>query len=131
MDYRGSHQPFADGPALYDMTPMWGEDVYSHPEWYAFGEREPYYRETIRVFLSVRNRPDAEVTVYRAIPHGVPDGLHRGDWVALSRHLARQHGMHATDPAQDWPVISRIVKARDVMTGGSDIMEWGYFGEDC
>lgn len=96
MNHRGGHQPFEDGPTLDDMTPIFGEDVYQHPEWYAFGEDEPYYAESIAVFLAVRGKPDAVVTVWRAVPPGV-DALNTGDWVALSESYARQHAIQDND----------------------------------
>lgn len=126
-DYRGGHQPFAEGPTLDDMTPIFGEDVYTHPEWYAFGEGETYYRESVRTFLAARGCPDAEVTVWRAVPPGV-DTINPGDWVALSEAYARQHAMQSDDPADDWPVYTATVTARDLYTGSGDILEWGYWG---
>lgn len=128
-EYRGGHQPFDDGPSLDDMTPMFGEDVYAHPEWYVFSGRESFERESVRVFLSVRGRPDAPVRIFRAVPAGVKT-IHRGDWVALSADYARQHAMQSDNPADDWPVIAATVPARTVHTGGSDLIEWGYFGPD-
>lgn len=126
-DYRRSHQPFAAGPFLSDLTPIFGADVYAHPEWYSFGHGESYERESVRVFLSVRGRPDALVTVYRAVPPGV-DTINPGDWVAISEAYARQHAIQDDDPANDWPVISRQVRAGEVCTGGSDLIEWGWAG---
>lgn len=129
-DYRGGHQPFEDGASLDDMTPIFGADVYAHPEWYVFGEGEPYCRESVQVFLSARGKPDAPVTIYRAVPPGV-DVINPGDWVAISEAYARNHAMQNDDPADDWPVISRRVTAREVRTGGSDLIEWGYFPRGC
>ena len=128
-DHRMTHQPFSDGPSIDDMTPMFGEDVYEHPEWYTFGAGEAYERESRRVFLSVRGRPDALVTIYRAVPPGVTE-IRPGDWVAISEEYARRHAIQDDNPTNDWPVVSRQVPAREVRTGGSDLIEWGWFPTD-
>lgn len=126
-DYRGGHQPFADGPTLDDMTPLFGEDIYEHPEFYLHsGRMERHERESVRVFLSVRGRPDALVTVYRALPPDVPQQINPGDWVALSRAYCEIHAAQTDNPADDWPIVSRTVPAGEIVTGGSDLIEWGW-----
>jgi hypothetical protein len=34
--------------------------------------------------------------------------------------------MHETDPAKDWPVISRKVRAQELVTEGNSVNEWGW-----
>ena len=123
-EYRGRHQPSPSGPTADDLSEMWGPDLYSHPQWYLSGGTGE--KETWEILRRVHDRPEAEVTVYRAVPPGVHD-INPGDWVAVSRAYARMHGMHATDPKQDWPVISKRVKAREIRSEGAYWLEFGYF----
>jgi hypothetical protein len=125
-DYRLSHQPFADGDELWNLsaTGTFPADVYQHPEWYSFGEWTDVCAAVIR---AVRGKPDAMVLVYRAVPPGVLT-FNSGDWVTTNLGYARQHAARTADPAEDWPVIVARVRADMVRSGGSDIVEWGYFG---
>ena len=124
--YRMSHQPDISGPSVSDVENLY-PDIYAHPEYYWSGSKPTKAdRESLAVINRVRGNPDAMVTVYRAAPQGVTT-INPGDWVSLSRTYATEHGMHATDPAQDMPVISMEVPARSVVEGsGNSINEWGY-----
>lgn len=127
-DYHGAHRPFADGDQLWNLSAngTFPPDVYEHPEWYSFGEWTPVCAAVIR---SVRGQADAPVLIYRAVPPGV-DTIREGDWVTTHLGYARQHAAQTDDPADDWPVIVARVPAHTVRSGGSDIIEWGYFGPD-
>lgn len=124
--YRLAHRPFADGDEIWNLsaTGTFPPDVYDHPEWYSFGEWTPLCAAVIR---SVRGRPDGEVRIYRAAPPGVTR-IDSGDWVTTHLGYARQHAMRTDDPSEDWPVLTALVRADAVRSGGSDIVEWGYFG---
>lgn len=124
-DY-GSHRP-TGGASLDDMEPMFGPDIYPHPEWYTFGLDEDWGREAVRVFLTVHGNPGAKVTVYRAAPAGLST-LRTGDWVAIAEGYARKHAMTSNNPSEDMPVYTAVVEARHVISGGSDLNEWGYDG---
>lgn len=126
-DYWGGHRPFEDGDPLHDLGSegTFPQDVYDHPEWYSF---DGYEREIGPILRAVRGKPDAMVTIYRALPPGAPRVINTGDWVTLSERYARQHAMNSDDPTEDWPVISAQVPARTVRSGGNDIIEWGYWG---
>lgn len=121
-DHRMQHQPDRTGAPMHDVEGVF-PDLYTRPELYVFG---PEYRASIRVIQGVRGKPDADVTVYRSVPHGVTE-INPGDWVSPSRAYAAQHGMHATDPTQDLPVISRVVRASELRTEGNSVSEWGWF----
>jgi len=99
--------------------------VYEHPEWYLSRETAGF-REAVRAMRAIRGKPDATVTIYRGAPPGT-DRINPGDWVTTSRAYAAQHGVHATDPGQDWPVVSMQVPVRDVFWGGNDFIEFGYW----
>ena len=57
------------------------------------------------------------VTIYRSVPAGVST-IRPGDWVALSRRYAAQHGRGV--------VLSRRVPAGHVLWAGTDMNEWFY-----
>lgn len=129
-DYRGSHQPFEDGDPLHDLGSEGTipSDVYEHPEWYSFGD---HAHAAAQVIHRVRNRPDAQVTVYRAVPHHVHD-INRGDWVATTPGYAREHARRGDeDGGDDWKVLKTKTQAKNIRSGGSDILEWGYYGDDA
>lgn len=127
--YRGNHQPIdgQDAVGAHEVDKGF-PDFYEHPEWYHHGgSQKQADRETTSALRSIRGNPDAQVTVYRAVPHGVTR-INPGDWVSLSRSYAQGHGMHPDDPKQDMPVISMRVPARHVRESGvNSIHEWGYF----
>lgn len=128
-DYGGSHQPNSDGAPLYDLTgggTVYPDDVYEHPEWYAL-EDDQSNQESIRVIKQVRGKPDAMVTIYRAVPPGVTQ-IETGNWVTISENYARQHAMNDDDSSHDWPVIAAQVRARDILCPGDSLNEYGYFG---
>lgn len=121
--YRLSHQPDLDGPGMHEAHLTY-PGIYENPNWYSQGGKTD--RESMAAIRRVRGRPDAMVTVYRSVPHGV-DSINPGDWVTPSRTYAKEHGMHPTDPSQDMPVLSIRVPARHVVEGsGNSIDEWGY-----
>lgn len=127
-DDRLAHQPLPDTDPLHDLGSVGtiSPDVYEHPDWYGYGE-PAQLRAIHRVLLSVRHRPDALVTIYRAVPEGV-SVIRTGDWVSVTEGWARTHAIQNNDPGDDWPVLFARVPARTVRTGGGDIVEWGYWG---
>lgn len=124
--YRGIHQPHLEDPAIHHMEDIFPEDVYTHPHWYGQGDKT-WDREAGRALQRAKGNPDALVDVYRAAPHGVTS-INTGDWVTTSPTMARHHGLHPEDPAQDMPVLHARVPAHQVRSGGNDIVEWGYSG---
>lgn len=123
-DYRGRHQPDPDGVPMHragDAFP----GIYERPELYRHGDE--HYDECLAVILAGRDKPDALVSVYRAVPPGVELVINPGDWVTPAKSYAELHGMHATDPAKDWPVVHKVVRACELLTEGNDVTEWGYF----
>ena len=128
-DWRMQHRPpDSDGIPLHDMTVNLPADVYTHPHYYA-DMSEPSIRDSVSVMRRVRDKPDAKVRIYRALPaEHAHKGISPGDWVTTSKEYARIHGKHATDPKHDWPVISAMVKAKHLHTDGDDLREYGYNG---
>ena len=110
-DYRGQHQaPMqADGAPAYDVTlnGIYPKDFYGPA-----GFR--YYADTGEVGASnsfglvqrLHNHPNARLSIYRAVPKGVR-GINRGDWVAISRGYAVDHGKSALQSS--YSLLTRTV----------------------
>lgn len=129
LSYQGSHRAPADdgySSAISELTRVFPEDVYEHPEWYGSGETDA---ETLAQLAAARETPNATVRVYRALPAGL-DRINRSDWVTLSEQYARQHAIQDDNEGNDWPVISAEVPASCVFSDGNDLMEFGYDGPD-
>lgn len=122
--YKMTHQPTRDGALASDMESHY-PDFYAHPAWYRTGD-DAADRESTRILQVIRGVPDAEVTIYRALPRA-EYGIRPGNWVTLSKSYAQGHASHEDDPAQDWPVIEMRVKASDIKSPGDSINEWGYY----
>lgn len=126
-DYRMRHRPNKMGSG-HDITDagMMPKDFYDHPEWYA-AMHEQSYKESMRALRTIRNKPDAEVTIYRAAP---VNEFNDGDWVTLSRTYAKTHAEHVSSENNQLQVYSKKVKAKDIQFAGDDINEFGYFPVD-
>jgi hypothetical protein len=124
--YRMQHQGPDDdyGAPAHDVEKMM-PGFYGRPSLYSHNpEHDP---ESIRQIRRARGNPDADVTVYRSLPHGHQE-INHGDWVTPSASYARQHGMQ-DEEKDDWPVIKSTVKARHLHTEG-DVNEFAYHGPD-
>jgi len=142
-DYRGSHQ--APGPhfgaPMHDVTQgMYPEDFYGPNGARYYGNiNEPIDREAHRQVLSVRGKPDAMVTIHRAIPTHVHEAamktedpikhmIRHGDWVAIHKGYAKIHG---EGPLKGkYKIASMRVPAKHVWTDANSIHEWGYHPEE-
>jgi hypothetical protein len=128
-DYRVPHRPpdASSGAPLHDLTGnlIYPADFYDHPDWYLTGHDSD--QEALSEIWRVRGRPEARVQIYRAVPRGVKI-IQPGDWVAITKSYARDHGRHGSDSTEDMPVITARVQARDLYTQGDSFQEWGYNG---
>jgi hypothetical protein len=75
-DYRGSHQaPSSDfGAPLYDLTgggQMYPADVYSSKAAQFYGGNLPYDQKAFSIAQQYKDKPDALVTIYRAVPKDI------------------------------------------------------------
>tara|TARA_R110002126_G_scaffold197150_1_gene345078 strand:+ start:421 stop:2088 length:1668 start_codon:yes stop_codon:yes gene_type:complete len=126
-DYASQHQaPTRDGgaPAFNLAGDIYPDDIYSSKavQYYGTGS-DTMDKETMRLLQSLRGSPDADVTIYRAVPRGV-DNLNAGDWVTVNKQYAKDHGESAL--GGDFDVIEKNVKASDIFTNGDSIHEFGY-----
>lgn len=130
-DYGGGHRaPGREyGASLDDPREMFGgDDIYSENAMRYFGHGDTAMdRESIRAINAARGNPDAEITVYRAIPSDLEGAeINMGDWVTPSRRYAEMHGEGPL--GGDYQIIEQKVRAGDLFTDG-DIHEWGYTPE--
>lgn len=129
--YRGSHTaPGPDfGAPLHDLTgggQMYPADVYSAKAAQYYGTGFPKAdREAFALANRVRGNPDAEVTMYRAVPKDDKiTSINAGDWVTLSKDYAKVHGESVLD--NNYKILSQKVKAKDLWTNADSIHEFGY-----
>ena len=126
-DYAGQHRaPTRDegAPAFNLAGDVYPDDIYSQKavQYYGTGS-DTMDKETMHLLHSLRGSPDADVTIYRAVPRGV-DNLNAGDWVTVNREYAKDHGESAL--GGDFDIIEKNVKAGDIFTNGDSIHEFGY-----
>jgi hypothetical protein len=128
-DYRGSHQPPDRdyGASLDNLTALIPEDVYgpAGPRLYGIGDPE-IDKEAFNSLRAVRGKPDAEVTIYRAVPENVST-INEGDWVTTSRKYADLHGERTLDG--NYKIIEQKAKAGDLLSEGYPY-EFGYRPSD-
>ena len=96
LSYRIEHTaPRVDGNnVLSDVSDKYPDDFYDSSvagRFYGQGDQPAMDRAVAEVVAQFRDRPDAEVTIYRAVPEGVED-INPGDWVTLTREYAEFHG---------------------------------------
>lgn len=121
--YRMQHRPPGAGVGMHQAHELY-PDIHEHPEYYLTTHDHQERRvanQTISALKATKDQPDAQVTMYRAVPKHVVD-IHPGDWVTPSRSYAEQHaagegGMH---------VISGTAKARHLAPSGDHPPEFGY-----
>lgn len=125
-DYMMNHRPTktgvtADNLVNKDAELTMPDDVYEKPERY-FATSPKATQESMQVLNSVRGKPDATVTVYRAT---VGDSINDGDWVTLSKSYAEEHNSHSLNGGGN--ILAKEVSVKDIQWAGDDINEWGYF----
>ena len=132
--YRLQHKPNPDGARLDDMTKggeVFPNDIYSSNGLLYYGNPKSLAdRQSFEVIQKVRGKPDAEVTIYRAVPN--QDNIttiNSGDFVTLSEDYAKLHGQsgYGVDGSEAGKILSKKVKVRDLFSEGNDLNEFGYF----
>lgn len=119
-DYMMRHRPSEEyGNASNFESNMDG--VFEHPEWY-MNMQEDYNLESLKALRKVRKKPDAEITIYRATPG---NEINFGDWVTPSKKYAEFHNNSQLNGKGN--ILKLKAKAKDILWGGDDINEFGYF----
>jgi hypothetical protein len=129
-DYKGQHTaPMNDsGKPLWNLKDVYPDDFYSSQGARYYGHGEDLGRDTriVSQIQSFRNKPDRPVTVYRAVPKDVArgKGINAGDWITTDLQYAKEHGQSALN--NDFKIVKKTVRARDIFTNGDSIYEFGY-----
>jgi hypothetical protein len=128
--YRGSHSaPSRDfGAQLHQLNQIFPDDIYSPQAarlYGHFGGGDPMDRQTIMIAQSLRGKPDADVTIYRAVPKDPSiKEINPGDWVTINPSYAKDHGESVL--RGEYKIIKKKVKAKDIWTNADSIHEYGY-----
>ena len=124
--YRGSHSaPNAEtyGATLDSLEGIMPADVYSSRGKRLYGLGNPNVdAEWFAAAFKAKGKPDAEVTVYRAVPKGVKE-INSGDWVTTSKTYADMHGENTV--GDEYEILSKKVKAKTLSSEGYPY-EFGY-----
>ena len=119
--------PDTHGAPLHDLTVSFPEDVYGRNAQQFYGSAGDVLEGKLwKRLQSLRGKPDAQVTIYRAVPKSLADAeIGPGDWVALGRGYAEIHGEGPLDG--DYVIIEKEVRADEVFTSADSIQEAGYY----
>lgn len=123
MDHRAPNKD--NGAGAYDLTDMFSKDIYSKDAARLFGHGATKMdNESISLINKVRNKPEAEVTIYRAVPKDLDVKINPDDWVTTSKEYAKVHGESALKG--NYKILEMKVKEKDLYTDGNSIHEWGW-----
>jgi hypothetical protein len=126
LDYRGSHTaPNANvyGATIDNLGGIMPMDVYSSKGTRLYGIGNPEIdSQWFSAAYKAKGKPDAEITIYRAVPKGVKN-INSGDWVTTSKRYAQDHGENALNG--EYEIITKKVKAKTLSSEGYPY-EFGY-----
>lgn len=134
--YQGGHKaPVNDGysaPA-YDLTgggSIYPADIYTDPKAFQYyGDLSSMdavrmSQKSLDTLRKLKSNPDAEITIYRAVPKNIKDGdINPGDWVTINKDYAIDHGRRQFNGGK---ILTKTVKAKEIFTDGNSIHEFGY-----
>jgi len=128
-DYSGEHRaPMRDsGAPLDNLKDVYPDDVYGPKGalYYGHASGDATDKAAIRILQSARNKPDAPVKVFRAIPKSIQSNdINPGDWITTIKSYAVQHGEGPL--GGDYKILEKTVPAGDLYTNGDSIFEFGY-----
>lgn len=128
--YRGMHTaPGKDfGAQLFELDKIYPDDIYSAnaARFYGHGgDQVKIDQKSAQIIRSFRGQPDAEVTIYRAVPKDESiKEINPGDWVTINKGYAKEHGESVL--GGDYKIIEKKVTAKDIWTDANSIHEYGY-----
>ena len=123
MAHRAPDGTYGEG-SIDKMNTVYPDDIYSSNGARYYGDDDFESRKTIQLFRSLRGKPEAELTIYRAVPKGVSGVINPGDWVTPSRKYAELHAKYFDETGAD--IIEKKVKAKEVYSEGNSIFEFGW-----
>jgi hypothetical protein len=124
-DYRMRHQAPTRADEFGSPATNIGDEMmpgfYEKPQLYG-SAYEQADKESRSVLMSIKDKPNAPVTIYRAVPESV-DKINPGDWVTLSPTYAKDH---LRSNVSGGKIISQVIPAKDLWFDGNSINEFGY-----
>ena len=126
--YKGAHKApnkFRGSP-LHDLTQIYPDDIYSNKAVAYYGDRATDYSDqlSISIIQSAKDKPDAKIKIYRAVPSNIQVDINAGDWVTTNKQYAVTHGERTL--GGDYKIITKIVPAKHLYTDANSIHEFGY-----
>ena len=125
MDHRAPNAKY--DICITDINRAYGGDnsIYSEHAAYYYGDGRKYDYKAIEAIRKVRNSPEKNITIYRAVPTNIKDTrIRNGDWVTIVKDYAEEHGFRTLD--DDYRIIENKVPAKYLFTDGNSIHEFGY-----
>jgi hypothetical protein len=129
-NYAGKHRPpMADngGAPLHDLTgggQVYPDDIYSPKARQYYGTGEANDAQLFRQIQSLKGKPDAMVTAYRAVPKDVTaNAINHGDWVTINKQYAIDHGEGALNG--EYKILQGQYPAKSLFTNGDSPYEYG------
>jgi hypothetical protein len=127
-EYKGSHKApnkFRGAP-LHDLTQIYPDDIYSNKAVAYYGDRATDYsdRLSISIMQSTKDKPEANVKIYRAVPSNAQCDINASDWVTINKQYAVTHGERTL--GGDYKIITKVVPAKHLYTDANSIHEFGY-----
>lgn len=123
--------PSEDNARLYDLTQTFPDDIYSSNAIRYYGNPNNLADiESNEIIQEARGNPDMEVTIYRAVPNNADiTSINEGDFVTLSKTYAEEHaaGGYGAMGNEAGKILTKKVKVKDLVTGGNDLNEFGYY----
>ena len=129
-DYIGGHQAptSADdvGAPMYALDRVYPKDIYSSRAAQYYGDMSDPARDSalIRRQQSLKDKPDAMVNVFRAVPKKAGQFINQGDWVSMDQQYAKDHGESVFGKG-NYKVISTRTPAKTLFTDANSIYEQG------
>jgi len=123
MAHRAPDGTYDEG-SIDKMDTVYPKDIYSANGARYYGQDDFESRKTIQLFRSLRGKPEAELTIYRAVPKGVSEVINPGDWVTPSKQYAELHANYFDETGA--VILEKKVKAKEVYSEGSSIFEFGW-----
>ena len=124
------HRPpdASSGSRLDNLTPSYGDDIYSRHALEYFGSGEDMIdKKALAIINRVKSKPDAMVKIYRAVGKDDVAEIGSGDWVAITKEYAREHGQGPL--GNKYKIIEKDVPAKDIYGNADSLQEYGYFPE--
>tara|TARA_R100001082_G_C4346870_1_gene152693 strand:- start:60 stop:1292 length:1233 start_codon:yes stop_codon:yes gene_type:complete len=123
--------PSEDNARLDDLTQTFPDDIYSSNAIRYYGNPNNLADiESNEIIQEARGNPDMEVTIYRAVPNDADiTSINEGDFVTLSKTYAEEHGAggYGAMGNEAGKILTKKVKVKDLVTGGNDLNEFGYY----